>query len=206
MAATATVESFEYAGALGYHHMLIPFLHEVDELRPKVERYLAAREQAGDRPDGARVLAVYHLHVGTDAGRVRDAAERGVMEYIGAATAAHALTPSAPEPTATQSHIANRAAVRTLSFDQLRERNRALAGTPAQVLEQLEFLRRQLSLTDVAGLFALGGLDDEQVRASMRLFMDQVAPRLPGPSRAPQARRGRARDTLSLDERGAQCG
>ena len=33
MAATTSVESFEYSGAQGFHMMLIPFLNEVEELR-----------------------------------------------------------------------------------------------------------------------------------------------------------------------------
>jgi hypothetical protein len=41
----------------------------------------------------------------------------------------------------------------------------------------LEYLCERLFLTDLAGLFALGGLADAQVRASMRRFIEQVAPK-----------------------------
>src|SRR5262245_46139072 len=46
MGATSTLESFEFAGRRGFHLMLIPFLHEVDELRSMVEVYLNARAAA----------------------------------------------------------------------------------------------------------------------------------------------------------------
>ena len=64
MAATSTVESFELAGRRGFHLMLIPFLHDVEELRLKVEAYFDARRAAGHDQSTARVLAVYHMNVG----------------------------------------------------------------------------------------------------------------------------------------------
>ena len=50
MGATLTAESFEFAGRSGFHLMLIPFLHEIDELRVMVEIYLNARRAAGYDP------------------------------------------------------------------------------------------------------------------------------------------------------------
>jgi hypothetical protein len=46
------------------------------------------------------------------------------------------------------------------------------------VREKVEYVRERLYLTDVAGNFALGGLTDSQTRASMRRFMEQVAPKI----------------------------
>ena len=46
MGATSTAESFEFAGRSGFHMMLIPFLHEIDELREMVELYFSARSAA----------------------------------------------------------------------------------------------------------------------------------------------------------------
>jgi hypothetical protein len=51
-------------------------------------------------------------------------------------------------------------------------------GTAAEVREQVAYVRERLYLTDVAGNFALGGLTDMQTRASMRRFMEQVAPKI----------------------------
>jgi hypothetical protein len=36
----------------------------------------------------------------------------------------------------------------------------------------------RLYLTDLAGLFALGGLSDAAARSSMRRFVEQVAPKV----------------------------
>ncbi len=177
MAATASIESFEYSGRMGFHMMLIPFLQEVKELRSKVEAYLAAREKAG-LSSPPRILGVYHIYVGEDGGEARASGAHGVKQYTSAAAGAHSLTPNVQDPESYGSHLAARAATRGLSFDDFVERNRVLIGSASEVREQIKYLREQLYLTDLAGLFALGGLAETQVRASMGRFMAEVVPGL----------------------------
>jgi hypothetical protein len=66
--------------------------------------------------------------------------------------------------------------MKRLTFEQLVDQNRVLVGSAEEVREKVEYVRERLYLTDVAGNFALGGLTDSQTRASMRRFMEQVAP------------------------------
>ncbi len=178
MAATASLESFQLAGKQGFHVMLIPFLHDVEDLRPKVEAYFDARRSAGYEASSARVLAVYHAYVGENSAEARVAAACGLAEYNAAAVHAHTLTPGMADPESYRSHEKHRAQIRQLGIDDMLARNRILAGTAAEVREKLVFLRERLYLTDVAGNFALGGLSDAQARASMRRFMEQVAPKI----------------------------
>ncbi len=177
MAATASVESFEFSGRQGYHLMLIPFLHDVRDLRPKVEAYLAARQNAGYSLS-PRILAAYHIYVGENEAEARASGSAGVTQYVSAAASSYSLTPNVEEPESYRSHQATRASTRGLSFKDLIERNRVVVGSAIEVREQLQYLQEQLYLTDVAGLFALEGLTDEQVRTSMRRFMEEVAPHL----------------------------
>ncbi len=177
MAATTSVESFEYSGAQGFHMMLIPFLNEVDELREKMQVYFKARQAAGYDPATARVLGVYHAHVGESSADARAAAAHGLHEYHSAAQVAHSLTPGMADPESYRSHDKHRAAMKRLTFDELVEQSRVLVGSAAEVREKVEYVRERLYLTDLAGNFALGGLTDEQTRASMRWFMEQVAPK-----------------------------
>ena len=175
MAATTSVESFEYAGAHGFHMMLIPFLNDVAELREKVQVYFKARRAAGNDPTTARVLGVYHVCVGASSAEARAAAEHGLHEYHSAAQAAHSLTPGMADPESYRSHDKHRAAMKRLTFDELVDQNRVLVGSVEEMCEKAEFVREHLYLTDLAGNFALGGLTDEQTRASMRQFMEHVA-------------------------------
>jgi alkanesulfonate monooxygenase SsuD/methylene tetrahydromethanopterin reductase-like flavin-dependent oxidoreductase (luciferase family) len=158
--------------------MLIPFLNEVEELRGKMQAYFSAREAAGFERLTARVLGVYHAYVGDSVNEARAAGARGLAEYNTAAREAHSLTPGMADPESYRSHEKHRAEIRALTFDELREQRRVLIGTPEEVQRQLEYVRERLYLTDVAGNFALGGLTDAQTRASMRRFMERVAPEI----------------------------
>ncbi len=178
MAATATVESFELAGRHGFHMMLIPFLHAVEELRPKVEAYLNARRTAGHDPSTARVLGVYHTYVGESSAQARATAAAGLAEYNAAVAHAHSLTPGMVDPESYRSHERHRTQMRDLSFDDLVAQSRVLVGSADEVREKVEHVRERLHLTDLAGLFALGGLTDADARASMRRFMEHVAPKV----------------------------
>ena len=178
MAATTSVESFEYSGAQGFHMMLIPFLNEVEELRLKMEAYFEARRAAGHDPSTARVLGVYHAYVGESSAQARAAAEVGLAEYHSAASQAHSLTPGMADPESYRSHEKHRAAMKRLTFEELIEQNRVLVGDASEVRDKLEYVRERLYLTDLAGNFALGGLTDDQTRASMRRFMEKVAPKV----------------------------
>jgi natural product biosynthesis luciferase-like monooxygenase protein len=178
MAATTSVESFELSGRYGFHMMLIPFLNEVEELRHKMQVYFRAREAAGHEPSTARVLGVYHAYVGESSDEARAAGARGLAEYNAAAREAHSLTPGMADPESYRSHEKHRVAIRALTFDELSEQRRVLVGTAAEVREQVAYVRERLYLTDMAGNFALGGLTDMQTRASMRRFMEQVAPKI----------------------------
>jgi hypothetical protein len=82
------------------------------------------------------------------------------------------------DPESYRSHEKHRVAIRALTFDELSEQRRVLVGTAAEVREQVAYVRERLYLTDMAGNFALGGLTDMQTRASMRRFMEQVAPKI----------------------------
>lgn len=52
-----------------------------------------------------------------------------------------------------------------------------LVGSPGEVREKVEYVCERQYLTDLAGNFALGGLTDEEACASMRRFIEQVAPK-----------------------------
>jgi alkanesulfonate monooxygenase SsuD/methylene tetrahydromethanopterin reductase-like flavin-dependent oxidoreductase (luciferase family) len=161
--ATSTAESFGFAGHSGFHLMLIPFLHEIDELREMVEIYLKARQSAGHDRANSRVIAVYHIYVG---------------ETAAAAAEARNLTQGIPEPDSYRTHDEHRAKMRKLSFNDLVDQNRVLVGDAAEVREKVAYVQERLHLTDMAGNLALGSLPDRTTRAALRRFMEQVAPKV----------------------------
>jgi len=177
MGATSTAESFEFAGRSGFHLMLIPFLHEIDELRTMVELYFNARRAAGYDPNTACVIAMYHIYVGESAAEARATAEPALAAYHAAAAEARNLTQGIAEPESYRTHDEHRAKMRKLTFNDLVEQNRVLVGDAAEVREKIEHVRERLHLTDLAGNFALGSLPDSMTRATLRRFIEQVAPK-----------------------------
>ena len=175
MGATSTVESFEFAGRSGFHLMLIPFLHEIDELRSMAEVYLKARQAAGHDPKTARVIAMYHIYAGENSAEARAIAEPALAAYHAAAAEARNLTQGIPEPESYRTHDEHRAKMRKLTFNDLVEQNRVLVGDAAEVRKKVAYVRERLHLTDLAGNFALGSLSDRPTRTTLRRFIDQVA-------------------------------
>jgi natural product biosynthesis luciferase-like monooxygenase protein len=178
MGATSTSESFEFAGRSGFHLMLIPFLHEIDELGTMVQAYKKARQAGGHDPATARVIAMYHIYVGENSAEARATAEPALAAYHGAAAEARNLTQGIPEPESYRTHDEHRAKMRKLTFNDLVDQNRVLVGSAAEVRDKVEHVRERLHLTDLAGNFALGSLPDASTRATLRRFMDQVAPKV----------------------------
>jgi natural product biosynthesis luciferase-like monooxygenase protein len=178
MGATSTVESFDFAGRSGFHLMLIPFLHELDELGSMVEVYMSARQAAGYDPAAARIIAMYHIYVGEDSGEACCTAEPALAAYHAAAAAARNLTQGIPEPASYRTHDEHRAKMRKLTFNDLVDQNRVLVGGAAEVRDKVARVRERLHLTDLAGNFALGNLPDASTRATLRRFMDEVAPKI----------------------------
>jgi natural product biosynthesis luciferase-like monooxygenase protein len=177
LGATSTSESFEFAGRSGFHLMLIPFLHEIDELRRMVELYLKGRRAAGYDPNTARVIAMYHIYVGENSAEARATAEPALAAYHAAAAEARNLTQGIPEPESYRTHNEHRAKMRKLTFNDLVAQNRVLVGDAAEVREKVAHVRERLHLTDLAGNFALGSLPDHPTRATIRRFIEQVAPK-----------------------------
>ena len=178
MGATSTAESFEFAGRSGFHMMLIPFLHEIDELRTMVELYFNARRAAGYDPNSARVIAMYHIYVGENCAEARSTAEPALAAYHAAAAEARNLTQGIPEPESYRTHDEHRAKMRKLTFSDLVAQNRVLVGDSMEVREKVAHVRERLHLTDLAGNFALGSLPDLQTRATLRRFMEEVTPKV----------------------------
>jgi natural product biosynthesis luciferase-like monooxygenase protein len=178
MGATSTAESFEFAGRSGFHLMLIPFLHEIEELREMVELYLKSRQAAGHDRASARIIAMYHIYVGENSAEARATSEPALAAYHAAAAEARNLTQGIPEPESYRTHDEHRAKMRKLTFNDLVGRNRVLVGDAAEVREKVAYVRERLQLTDLAGNFALGSLPDQPTRATLRRFMEEVGPKV----------------------------
>jgi natural product biosynthesis luciferase-like monooxygenase protein len=179
-AATATPESFVKAGTCGYHLMLIPFLHDVADLREKVQLYRDALRAAGHNPSSREILAAYHVYVGSDGAPCRDVAAAGLAAYVGASGEIHARTAHLPVPDSFGAHSRNRSNVRQLSIDEVLAQRRVIAGSAAQCVDVLASLREDLGFTYLAANVQLTGLEPAEVRRSMERLAADVMPHFQG--------------------------
>lgn len=120
---------------------------------------------------------MYHIYVGENAAEARSTAEPALAAYHAAAAEARNLTQGISEPESYRTHDEHRAKMRKLTFNDLVRQNRVLVGDAFEVHEKIAHVRKRLHLTDLAGNFALGSLPDGPTRATLRRFVEQVAPK-----------------------------
>jgi natural product biosynthesis luciferase-like monooxygenase protein len=179
IAATATPESFRWAGEHGYGMMTIGFLHDVEGLKERVDLYRQAYRAAGHPSEGERVLGTYHTYAGTSADEARAVGRRGLEFYQQSAKMARELAGVHGNFAAFKAHEPVIERTREMPFEEMQARGRVIVGEPAACRETIARLREELGLTDLLFLFALGGLPDDDVLRSMDRFTDQVLGALP---------------------------
>jgi natural product biosynthesis luciferase-like monooxygenase protein len=172
--ATATPESFRWAGEHGYGMMTIGHLHDVADLKERIALYREAYRAAGHPPEGEKVLGAYHTFVSRDAAQARAVGARGLEVYGLTASQAREWAGAGSTEAAFPAHTPVLQRTRALSFDEMLARSRAIVGEPAVCRDTLAYLREELGLTHAAFLFALGELPYDAVLRSMDLFADQV--------------------------------
>ncbi|HEY7062296.1 MAG TPA: LLM class flavin-dependent oxidoreductase [Chloroflexota bacterium] len=179
LAATATPESFRWAGERGYGMMTIGFLHDLEGLKERIDLYRQAYRAAGHPPEGERVLGTYHAYAGPNAAEAREAGRRGLEYYQGSAKLARELAGVHGNYAAFKAHAPVIERTREMSFEEMQAGARVIVGDPPACRETIARLREELGLTHLLFLFALGGLPDDQVLSSMDRFTDQVLGALP---------------------------
>jgi len=179
LAATATPESFRWAGERGYGMMTIGFLHDIEGLKERIDLYREAYRAAGHPPAGERVLGTYHTYAGVSAAEARAVGRRGLEYYQGSAKQARELAGVHGNYAAFKAHEPVIERTREMPFEEMQARGRVIVGDPAACRETIARLREELGLTHLLFLFALGGLANDEVLRSMDRFTDQVLGALP---------------------------
>jgi alkanesulfonate monooxygenase SsuD/methylene tetrahydromethanopterin reductase-like flavin-dependent oxidoreductase (luciferase family) len=176
IAALATRDSFERAGAAGYAVMAIPMAGAA--MAELIAVYREARARAGHPGPGAVMLA-FHMfcHNNQDeAERIaREPLNRYLRSLVDAASAWTSGASSADYP-GYDKIIANLAAE---TFETQVAKCAAWIGTPARVLDTAATYRRQIGDFEVASLQVnFNDIPLAAAEASMRLFGEEVLPRL----------------------------
>jgi alkanesulfonate monooxygenase SsuD/methylene tetrahydromethanopterin reductase-like flavin-dependent oxidoreductase (luciferase family) len=154
MTANRDPDHFRWVGEHGLHLMTIPWnLPDLETSRQLIGEY---RRRAAP---GGKVLGLFLAHLAETVDEARE-----VERYWRNMRQVGAESRGAPDAQA-------------LSFEELAAQHRAFFGTPAMCRDLLERIA-PLGLDHLALQFHFGGLPQERVLASMRLFMSEVAPQV----------------------------
>jgi alkanesulfonate monooxygenase SsuD/methylene tetrahydromethanopterin reductase-like flavin-dependent oxidoreductase (luciferase family) len=176
VASTTSAESCAAAGRAGYHLQVVPTVTSREGVQEMLAAYRTARAEAGHTGD-ERIQVKYTCYLAEDRGNALESARRYEHNYIEKMTAAVASwgsMRSADYPGYEQLV----AKVRKYDFDASLARNTVLAGTPADVTEQLQTITDWFgSELSVSLQFNPGCTSLTDAVRALRLFASEVAPK-----------------------------
>jgi len=174
VASTTSAASCAAAGRAGYHLQVVPTVTSREALREMLAAYREERSAAGHGP--GRIQIKYTCYLAEDGAEALAAArrwERNYVEKMAAAVASWATTRSADYPGYEQ--LVDK--IRGYDFDASLAANTVLAGTPAQVRDQIATIADWFG-PDVTVVVQVnpGGTAEAVAERALRLFAERVAP------------------------------
>jgi alkanesulfonate monooxygenase SsuD/methylene tetrahydromethanopterin reductase-like flavin-dependent oxidoreductase (luciferase family) len=175
IAATVSAESFAWAGANGYHLMIIPIVASHDRLAELLEVH--RREWAGaGHPGTPRVHVSYHGYLAEDRAEAHERAEGHFADYQRKQLDAYASwrgVVSAAYPGYEQMEAATR---RTTYADLLAAGN-VIVGDPGEAAQMLEQVGRRYPGAEVSLHVRFGDIDHAEAMRTVRLLGTEVLPK-----------------------------
>jgi natural product biosynthesis luciferase-like monooxygenase protein len=170
MSATRDPASFACAGERGYNLLSVAWVHPRSQLAALVRCYRDALARSGKDASTTSVCSHYQVVVAEDGNQAREFARVALSGYVGSLGSARSQA---------QDAVVQAIATKTdLSVDvaSLVAEGRVLAGTPEEVVEQLEIARAEVGMDVVDCNFFFGGIPFEVAQRSHRLFGERVIP------------------------------
>ena len=176
VAALATKESFQRAGAAGHGIMAIPMAGGA--MAELLGLYREAWSRAG-HPGRGTVMLAFHMFCHQDQARAEQIAREPLNRYLRSLVTAASDWTAGERSADYPGYDKIIAALSRDTFETQVEKCAAWVGTPQRILDTVESYRRQIGEFEIASLqvnFNDMALADAQ--ASMRLFGEEVLPRL----------------------------
>jgi natural product biosynthesis luciferase-like monooxygenase protein len=171
MSATRDPTSFACAGERGYNLLSVAWVNTLSGLAALVERYRQGYASTGKDPCGAQVCTHYQVVVAPDGGQARDLARAALSSYVTSLASARSQAQDAQlQALASKTET-------DVDIVGVIEQGRVLAGTPEEVVDQLEVARAHIGMNVVDCNFFFGGIPFEMAQRSLRLFGERVIPR-----------------------------
>jgi natural product biosynthesis luciferase-like monooxygenase protein len=193
IAAVSTAESFVWAGENGYHLMIVPFAGSLERTAAFVRSYREAWARAGHPPGQEQVQMSFHCYVAETTAAALAGFRRPVERYVEVfSEAVSSWEGRASGNYAGYDKVVT--AVRAQTPDTLREGRVAFVGAPAEVIEQVQFVRDTFGEVEPSMQINFGGIPTAEALRTLELFAREVMPAFPdaGGGAAPAPAKGAA--------------
>jgi natural product biosynthesis luciferase-like monooxygenase protein len=176
IAAVATKESFIWAGRRGYHIMIVPFASNLDLVRELVQSYRDAWREAGHPPGAEQIQSSLHCYIAETHPKAIEGFKRPVERYVEVfSEAVRSWEGQASSQYAGYEKLVE--AIGALTPEKMIDSHTALVGTPAEVIEQIEFNRKLIGEHEPSMQINFGGTSEREAFRTLELFASAVMPR-----------------------------
>jgi alkanesulfonate monooxygenase SsuD/methylene tetrahydromethanopterin reductase-like flavin-dependent oxidoreductase (luciferase family) len=177
VAALASKKSFERAGAAGYGIMAIPLAGGA--MAELLDTYREAWRRAG-HPGRGTVMLAFHTFCHQDQSTAENIAREPLNRYLKSVVAAASDWMEGESSADYPNYDKIITALSRETFDMQVDKCAAWVGTPQRILDTVGTYRRQVGDFEIASLQVIfNTIALAEAQASMRLFGEEVLPRLP---------------------------
>jgi len=139
--------------------MTIPWNAEFVQTQQIIASYRAGLREAGHDETRREILGMYYTHVAESLEQAQAQAEGAWITHERISAADRGVPDRPPRDWGT-----------------VVSKNRAIFGDPEMCRQHIRRIQSELGLTRIACVFHFGGLSQDRVLASLRLFAEEVAP------------------------------
>ena len=176
LSCSRTPSSFEWAGRRGYSILTVPYIMDIDSLAGLTRIYRDAWTEAGHPSGKWRVAAHFHCVLSESKEEAREIGREAWRRYAEATTHTRDRERMDRDDPADPGQI--QGGPPPPDIDKMVEGCRTIACTPEETVMLLERAQDVLGFTHCDCTFLFGGVTYEQAQRSLRLFANEVMPRL----------------------------
>ncbi len=176
IAALTSTESYIYTGQKGYNLMVVPFLGNFENLASNIQTYRQTfRETWQEQRNPGQVVAMQHMYLDDDSATARREAKPYLTDHIGTfADAASSWNKTESKDYLGYGELAH--VSQTINYERILQENRALIGSPAEIIEKIHFLHEKFDINYLSLQSNFGMMPYEMSIRSLRLFAEKVMP------------------------------
>jgi alkanesulfonate monooxygenase SsuD/methylene tetrahydromethanopterin reductase-like flavin-dependent oxidoreductase (luciferase family) len=172
--ATATRETFIWAGRHGFHLLTSCFVPRQEEVRQGIELYRETLRSHGHDPAEKDVAGVFQFYCGEDSEQARHYGGEHILRYYEFLSALRRRGPHKPPPPPPRQ--TNKTTQIKFSYADLDVRNLTMIGDPDSLIARIRWAREFFGTNYLMLEVGQGGMPPSQVVPSLERFAKHVMP------------------------------